>query len=409
LTIIEDVVIRKILDSRGNPTVEVEIYTPDGFGSAMAPSGASTGAHEVKAFPSGGVDDSIAIFRSEVADELAGMDAAYQSDIDELLHSIDGTSDFSRLGGNAAVAASLAAANAAANSLGIPLYRHIGGLASRRRMPLPLGNVLGGGRHAVGGTDIQEFLVMASDGNPSKTVFANALVHKRVGALLKENLPGSAIGKGDEGAWVASVSNEDALELVSRACGDISDGTGLALRPALDVAASELYSAEDGKYTYRDRSISPGEQIDYMARLVETYNLCLIEDPLDQDDFQGYAELTGKVGGRCVVVGDDLFVTNPERIAHGISMGACNSVLIKPNQIGTLTRTLEAVDMAHRAGYTTVVSHRSGETTDPSIAHIAVAVGALAIKTGSVGGERTAKLNELIRIEDDIQGGIENE
>ncbi|MDG6221361.1 MAG: enolase, partial [Candidatus Thermoplasmatota archaeon] len=333
MTLIEDVYIRKVLDSRGNTTVEVEVATESGFGSAMAPSGASTGTHEATAFPKGGPDAGIDFFYDKVADELVGLDSADQRFADRLMRELDGSEDFSNLGGNVAVAASIAIAKAAADSLCIPLYRHIGGLLSCPQLPRPMANVIGGGRHAIGGTDIQEFLVMSQNGPPSKTVFANALVHKKVKSLLTKKLPNAAIGKGDEGAWVAAITNEAALDIVSQACVDASGETGLDIRPALDLAASEFY--ENGRYVYKDKSLSPGEQIDYVAKLVETYKLCSVEDPLEQEDFGGYIELTKKIGKRCMVVGDDLFVTNTARISQGITLGACNAVLIKPNQIGT--------------------------------------------------------------------------
>ncbi len=403
MSMIEDVVLRRVLDSRGNPTVEAEVYTTSGYGRAMAPSGASTGVHEVKAFPDGGVDAGISFFTEKARPKLLGMDALDQAGVDSLLHEVDGSENFSNMGGNTAVAVSLAVAKAAASVLDIPLYRYIGGLGvfSHTDFPRPLGNVIGGGKHAVGGTDIQEFLAIPLSGNASETVFANARIHSVVKGILRKRLPGVALGKGDEGAWVVPLSNTEALEVLCEACKTVSEETGLEIRPSLDMAASELY--RDGKYVYKERTLSPGEQIDFVVSLVEDYGLHIVEDPLEQEDFEGYRELTKKIGHRAIILGDDIFVTNVKRIKKGVEMGACNAVLIKPNQIGTLTDTLRAVELAHRNGYRTVVSHRSGETTDESIAHIAVGVGAYAIKTGVVGGERIAKLNELIRIEGDMR------
>lgn len=232
------------------------------------------------------------------------------------------------------------------------------------------------------------------------SVHANAFVHKRVKEVLKAKLPGEAIGKGDEGAWVAKVGNEEALAIVSQACDDAKAQFGFPVRPCLDVAATELY--RHGKYKYRDTTRSREKQIDFMERLVKEFDLYSIEDPLAEEDFDGFAELTRRVGKKCLVVGDDLFVTNPTRIEKGISMGAANAVLIKVNQVGTLSRTVDAVRLAHSHGYKTIISHRSGETTDDTIAHIGVALGCVAIKTGAVGGERIAKLNELIRIEEEL-------
>jgi enolase len=400
MTFIESAAARKILDSRGNPTVEVEILTESGYGMAAAPSGASTGEHEVMSFPKKGADQSLKIFEDEILDQIIGMDSAEQRIIDKLLHQIDGTPNFSRMGGNMAVAVSLATAKAAASSFGLPLYRYIGG-ALANRLPKPLGNVIGGGRHAIGGTDIQEFLVISMSPKARDNVFGNALTHKIVGQMLKAKFPGIALGRGDEGAWVAPIGNEDALALHSEACDKASSQLGFKVLPALDMAASEYF--RKGKYVYKEKSFTPEKHVDYVAGLVKEYGLHLVEDPMDQNDFGGYVSLTEAVGKRCIIVGDDLFVTNKDRLAKGIKMGAANSVLIKPNQIGTLTDTLETVELAKKNGYKTVISHRSGETTDDTIAHLGVAFGCHAMKTGVVGGERIAKLNELIRIEEDLE------
>jgi len=398
---ITDAEVRRILDSRGNTTVEVDVCTMRGFASVGAPSGASTGKHEVMAFPRGGVEDAISFFREKVVPEIIGMNALKQEYIDALLHTLDGTKKFSRMGGNVAVATSLAVARAAADSLGIPFYFYIGGMMGK--IPYPLGNVLGGGKHAIGGTDIQEFLAISLGNSAVENIFANASVHRRVGEKLKRKLPNTAIGKGDEGAWVAPVDNTTALDIVTTACEEISQETGIPIKPALDVAASTLYKR--GKYHYRDRKLNTGEQIDFMVSLVRDYGLHILEDPLHEEDFEGHAELTKKVGDKCLIVGDDLFVTNRNRLEKGIEIKAANAILIKPNQIGTLTDTLLTVKIARSAGYEIVVSHRSGETVDDSIAHLAVGIGAYAIKTGAVGGERIAKLNELIRIEEIMMEG----
>ncbi|HEV8595508.1 MAG TPA: phosphopyruvate hydratase [Thermoplasmata archaeon] len=396
---IESLRIRRILDSRGNPTVEVDVRAGDVVGRAAAPSGASTGTHEVRAWPKGGADEGIVLFRKEIAPRLKGLESTDQGAVDAALHAVDGTPDFSRIGGNVAVATSLAVAKASAAAARTPLFAYLG---DGRTPPFPLGNVIGGGRHAIGGTDIQEFLTLAQSPVPSKSVFANAQVHKAVAGILQKKLPGEALGRGDEGAWIAKLSNEDALAVLVEACREVSKETGIPCAPALDMAASEFY--RQGKYVYRDRTLTPERQVEYVAGLVESHDLALVEDPLDEEDFDGYARLTEFVGDRCAIVGDDLFVTNPERLRTGIEKGAANAILIKPNQIGTLTDTARTVSLAQEAGYRTVMSHRSGETTDDAIAHLAVAFGAFAIKTGAVGGERTAKLNELIRIEEYLGG-----
>ncbi len=399
---IEGAEIRKILDSRGDPTVEVDILAEGSRGRAAAPSGASTGAHEVRALPEGGVDAAIARFHEDVEPRLIGLEVTAQKEVDGLLQQIDGTPDFSRIGGNVAVAVSLAVAKAAANSFGLPLYRYVGG-AFAHRLPHPMGNVIGGGRHAIGGTTIQEFLAVAQGPTVAASVFANARVHRVVRDVLRERQPSGPLGRGDEGAWVAGIGDEDALAILAEACRVVSHEVGFDVAPALDLAASEFYAS--GKYRYRDRALSPDEQIDFVAGLVERFGLFSVEDPLDEEDFAGYARLTERVGGRCHVIGDDLFATNVERLRKGIGVRAANAILIKPNQIGTLSGAKAAVDLAHRHGYATVMSHRSGETTDETIAHLAVAFGCLGIKTGTVGGERIAKLNELIRIEEGLVEG----
>lgn len=391
--IIEDIILRRILDSRGNPTVEADVRTSSGLGRAAAPAGASTGTHEVQAWPEGGVTAAIELARQDVVPQLLGLSAEEQAQVDALLHEVDGTSNFSRIGGNLAVAISLATARAAAASQGVPLYRYVAGMGPYG-LPAPMGNVLGGGAHAVGGTDIQEFLVTSFDDDVSRAIEANAAVHRAVGAALCERFPDTALGRGDEGAWIAPLENVAALELVVEAVQQVAGETGVDIRPGLDLAASEFY--RDGKYVYKDRSLTPEEQLDFVVSLIEDYGLHSVEDPLDQEDFESWAALTAKTDA--LVIGDDLYVTNVERLEKGLEMGATNAILIKPNQVGTLTDTLDTVSLAREAGLATVISHRSGETTDDAIAHLGVAFGCHAIKTGTVGGERIAKLNELVRI-----------
>ena len=401
MTVIEGIFIRKILDSRGNPTVEVDIITPLGFGTAAAPSGASTGEHEVAAIPKKGIDAAIVSFRKEVIPRLIGMDTLEQGAVDDALKAIDGTANLERIGGNLIVATSMAAAKAAADAMHIPLYLYLGGRFGGN-MPFPFGNVLGGGRHAIGGTNIQEFMAVAMENTATVSIFANAMVHKEVSKALQAKFPGVAIGKGDEGAWVAKCTDEEALDLVTKACARVSASEKITIKPALDVAASELYDDKTKVYKYDGgkKLLAPKKQIDFITTLIEKAELHSVEDPLEQNDFQGYAELTDKVGDHCTIIGDDLFVTNIARLQKGIEMGACNAILIKPNQCGTLTDTINCIKYAHDHKYRTVISHRSGETTDETIAHIAVAFGAHGIKTGAVGGERIAKLNELVRIEE---------
>src|SRR3990170_6202219 len=398
---IEAAAIRKVLDSRGEATVEVDVVVDGVVGRAAAPSGASTGGHEVRAFPEGGADAGVERFREDVEARLIGLDATAQRDVDRLLHEIDGPPASRRLGGNVATATSLAVAKAAAAALGLPLYRYVGG-ALAHRLPHPMGNVIGGGSHAIGGTTIQEFLAVARGPTAAASVFANARVHRVARDLLRGRIASGPLGRGDEGAWIAPLEDEAVLVLLADACRAVSADVGFEVRPALDLAASEFY--HDGMYHYRSRSLSPKDQIEFVAGLVERHGLFSVEDPLHEDDFPGYARLTSLVGEECLVIGDDLFATNVSRLRMGIEVHAANGILIKPNQIGTVSDAKAAVDLAHRNGYATVVSHRSGETTDEAIAHLAVAFGSLAIKTGAVGGERTAKLNELIRIEEGLAG-----
>ena len=397
MTLVTDVSLRRVLDSRGNPTVEADVRTESGgFGRAKAPSGASTGEYEAIERP---VGEAIASARERAVPRLVGeVYAGNQRDVDTALHAADGTSDFSEIGANSAVAISMAAAKAAADVLGAPLFQHLGGTFRGDTFPVPLGNVIGGGEHAADATDIQEFLSVPI-GAPSveEAVFANAAVHAAVADLLEDR--GFACGKGDEGAWAPSIADSAAFEIAAEAAEEVENDVGFEIRLGLDVAASELYDAEAGVYRYGERTRETGEQVEYMAELVEEYDLVYVEDPLDENDFEGFATLTDRVGEQTLVCGDDLFVTNVDRLAQGIEMGAGNSILIKPNQIGTLSDTVEAVELAQKSGYDPVISHRSGETEDTTIAHLAVATAAPYIKTGAVGGERTAKLNELIRIE----------
>ena len=399
---IEAASIRKILDSRGNPTVEVDLRAGRILGRAAAASGASTGKHEPPAFPTGGVNEAVTVFRTVLAPRITGRDIADQTGLDRALRQVDGTENFSRIGANVATAVSIANAKAAAAAAREPLFVYLGG-SKRVRMPLPFGNVIGGGRHAIGGTTIQEYMVVSQGPHVADNVFANARVHRSVGDALTRRFPDEPLGRGDEGAWIARLKDEEALALLVDVCKSVGRDVGFPIRPALDLAASEFY--REGKYHYRDRSLTREGQIDLVERLVCEYDLFSVEDPFDQEDFGAFSELTTRIGDRCNVIGDDLFVTNVQRLQRGIDAGAGNAILIKPNQIGTLSDTRAAVDLAHKSGYTTVMSHRSGETTDDAIAHLAVAWGCLGIKTGAVGGERIAKLNELIRIEEGLQGG----
>ena len=395
--IIKDVAIRRIIDSRGNPTVEAEIRTNSGFGRAAAPAGASTGTHEAVAWPNGDVSKGIQFAEEKLMPGLIGGTVEDQKSFDKILRETDGTNNFRNMGGNISVAFSLAAAKAAANSKNISLYQHVGN-KTEYSLPAPMANVLGGGAHAIGGTDIQEYLVTSFDKDINTAIEANAMVHKKVGSLLKDKFPNIALGKGDEGAWVAPLGNIEALELVVKAANQIEQETGVEIRPGLDIAASEFY--HNGKYKYKEQSLTAEQQVDFVLGMIEEYNLHSVEDPLDQEDFESWALLTEQTDA--LIIGDDLYVTNTERLKKGIEMNSTNSILIKPNQIGTLTDTINAVELAKQADMATVISHRSGETTDTTIAHLGVAFDSHAIKTGIMGGERIAKLNELVRISEEL-------
>ena len=395
MTTIEVIELRTILDSRGNPTVEADVYTTGGFGRSAAPSGASTGSLEAKVRPpKEAVDNAI----TNLIPALIGMDAADQEGFDEQLRDIDGTTDFSGIGANVAVALSLANAKAAASSMGIPLFRYLGG-AFVKELPLPLGNVIGGGAHAENATEIQEFLVVPGGAaDTEEAVFANAAVHRQVKELLKKK--GKSCGKGDEGAWAPQIDDALAFELIAEATGLVADEMNVEVDMGLDIAASQMW--DGNAYKYRKTVRSTEDQIAYIAGLVDKYNLVYVEDPLHEDDFDAFSELNSQIGDRCLVCGDDIFVTQVDRIQQGIDTDAANCVLIKPNQVGTLTDTFDAVQLAQRNGMDTVMSHRSGETTDTTIAHLATAFSCIFLKCGVVGGERIAKLNELIRIEEQL-------
>jgi enolase len=397
VTHITDVRLRRVLDSRGNATVEADVTTESGgFGRGKAPSGASTGEYEAIELPA---NEAITAARKEAVPRLVGeVYAGDQRAVDAALHAADGTDDFSGIGANSAVAISMAAAKAGADVAGLPLFQHLGGTFRGNTFPVPLGNVIGGGEHAADATHIQEFLA-APVGAPSveEAVFANAAVHQAAGEILDDR--GVPSAKGDEGAWAPAIDDSEAFEIMAEAVERVEDDVGFEIQFGLDMAGAELYNADAGGYVYGKRTRDTDEQIEYVTDLVAEYDLVYVEDPLDEDDYEAFAELTARVGDRTLVCGDDLFVTNVERLETGIEQDAGNSILVKPNQIGTLSDAVDAVELAIENGYDPVISHRSGETEDTTIAHLAVATDAPYIKTGTVGGERTAKLNELIRIE----------
>ncbi|RZN61887.1 enolase [Methanonatronarchaeum sp. AMET6-2] len=398
---IKDVRTRRLLNSRGEETIEVEVDTGGFVGRFSSPSGASVGEHEAIALPEGGVSRSIELIENEVKPRLIGRDPKDQKNIDSFLKEIDGTDNFSRLGSNASTAVSLAIAKVAAKQKEMQLFEYISVLAGTSpSMPLPLGNIIEGGEHAgEGATEIQEFLTIpVNPKSAEEAVFANALVHHYVGEKLSKEVRSFGGGKGDELGWVAPLKTKEALDVLQEATEKATGKTGITVKIALDVAASEMWNGSVYKYR-RDEDRDTDGQIEFISKLIEDYDLFYVEDPLDENDFKGFSKLTSKVGEESLICGDDLFTTNKKRIEKGMETAAANTVLIKPNQIGTLTDTLEAIETARKYDCLTAVSHRSGETTDSAISHIAVACSEI-IKTGAVGGERIAKLNELIRIEE---------
>lgn len=403
-SVIEDVMARKIFNSRGQETIEVDIVTASGFGSAAAPAGASKGKAEVVSYPEGGVDAAIKRMEELVVPELIGMDAEEQDKVDALLHEIDGTENFSNIGGNTVFAISVANAEAAATAYELPLFQYLSGCLGNE-LPYPLGNVLGGGKHALGKTtDIQEYLVIPLKAHCfAEAAKANIMVHEKIGVFLRKADPNFTGGRGDEGAWAPNIENEEALKIVVKACDEVSAELGIECRACLDVAASSFWDPKKGVYVYsmEGKKRDSGEQLEFMLRLIEDYKLAYVEDAFHEDDYESFAELTKKVKN-CLICGDDLFVTNRERLTKGIGMGACNSLIVKTNQVGTLTDAWETTKLAKGAGYVPVMSHRSGETVDTHLAHLAVGFSCPVIKSGVLHGERVAKTNELIRIEENL-------
>jgi len=410
MSIIEHIAGREGLDSRGNPTVEVEVILESGAnGRAIVPSGASTGAFEAVELRDGearymgkGVLDAVAHVDDEIYDALVGFDALDQRDIDRVLLELDGTDNKSRLGANAILGVSLAVARAAADELAVPLYRYIGGV-NAHVLPVPMLNVLNGGEHADNNVDIQEFMIMpVGAASFSEALRWGAETYHVLKKVLHDRNLSTAIG--DEGGFAPNLaSNEDAVKLLLEAIekAGFTPGTDIAI--ALDAASTEFY--KDGNYVLagEGRSLAPAEMVGYLQELVSKYPIVSIEDGMAEEDWDGWSKLTAAIGDKVQLVGDDLFVTNVERLSRGIEVGVANSILVKVNQIGSLTETLESVAMATRAGYTAVMSHRSGETEDTTIADLAVATNCGQIKTGAPArSDRVAKYNQLLRIEDDL-------
>ncbi|MCI6207076.1 MAG: phosphopyruvate hydratase [Corynebacterium glucuronolyticum] len=408
MTYIEDLTAREILDSRGNPTVEVDVVLADGaFGRAAVPSGASTGVHEAHELRDGGdryqgkgVEKAVANVDDKIADAIVGIDATDQRLVDNAMIELDGSENKSNLGANAILGVSMAVARAAAQSADLPLYRYIGG-PTANVLPVPMMNILNGGAHADSGVDVQEFMI-APIGFDSfrEALRAGAEVYHTLKSVIKEK--GLSTGLGDEGGFAPSVdSTKAALDLIVEAIKKAGFEPGKDIALALDVASSEFY--KDGKYHFEGGEHTAEEMAKVYEDLIANYPIVSIEDPLQEDDWEGYTSLTATIGEKVQIVGDDFFVTNPARLKEGIEKKAANALLVKVNQIGSLTETFDAVEMAHRAGYHTMMSHRSGETEDTTIADLAVALGCGQIKTGAPArSERVAKYNRLLRIEEEL-------
>ncbi len=409
-----DIRARQILDSRGNPTVEVDVITEDGaLGRAAVPSGASTGIHEAvelrdgdkKVYMGKGVLKAIENVNEEICDQLIGADVFEQNDIDHKLIDLDGTENKGKLGANAILAVSMACAKAAAIEANMPLYRYIGGV-NANTLPIPLMNILNGGAHADNSIDFQEFMIVPVNADSfSEALHMGTSVFHHLKAVLKKK--GFSTNVGDEGGFAPNIqSNEEAIEIVLSAIETAGYKPGKDIYIALDAAASEFWDEKKGMYVFKKsdkRELSPSDMVSYWTNWVNKYPIISIEDGFAEDDWKGWAEITKSIGDRCQLVGDDLFVTNVKRLSRGIKENIANSILVKVNQIGTLTETIDAVNMATRASYTNIISHRSGETEDTTIADLAVALNSGQIKTGSASRtDRIAKYNQLLRIEEEL-------
>ncbi|MFC4651462.1 phosphopyruvate hydratase [Lactococcus nasutitermitis] len=420
MSIITDIYAREVLDSRGNPTIEVEVYTEDGaFGRGMVPSGASTGEHEAVELRDGdksryggkGVQKAVDNVNNVIAEAIIGYEVTEQQAIDRAMIALDGTPTKAKLGANAILGVSIAVARAAADELGVPLYNYLGGFNSKV-LPTPMMNVINGGSHASNSIDFQEFMIMPIGAPTFKEALRyGAEVFHALAAVLKAKGYSTAVG--DEGGYAPDLkSNDEGFDVLLEAIEKAGYVAGKDIVFAMDAASSEFYNAETGKYEFGKLANKPesewelrseDDMIDYYAQLVEKYPIISIEDGLDENDWEGWKKLTDRLGKKVQLVGDDFFVTNTEYLARGIKEGASNAILIKVNQIGTLTETFEAIEMAKEAGFTAIVSHRSGETEDSTISDIAVATNAGQIKTGSLSRtDRIAKYNQLLRIEDQL-------
>lgn len=403
---IKNMLARKVFDSRGVETLEIDIITENGFGRVAAPFGApgSRGKFEVPAYSPEGLNKSIEIIETEIKPKILGLSSTDQERIDSILREIDGTNNFERIGGNTSSSISLAVAKAAASALKMPLYKYLA-LNNNFTYPYPLGNMIGGGAHGMGSApDMQEHLVAPIGArNIEEAVTTNIKVHEKIGKVLEVKDLSFAGGMDDERAWVANLTDVEALDIIYDVCHEATEKTGIRFGIGLDLAADRLWNPETKEYEYQreGKSRTAEEQINFLSSLIERYSLFYIEDAFHSDDYLSFALLNKKYGKCCLICADDLFASNPERTKRGIKLNSANAMILKPNQVGTLTAILETFKIAQENKVKVVVSHRSGETYDASIAHIAVGWQLSMIKTGVLGGERLAKLNELLRISED--------
>jgi enolase len=389
-----------IFDSKARPTIRVDLESGSIKTFASAPSGTSVGKFEAQAFPKEGVETAVAIVNTEVRKKLVGSEVGDLEEVDDKIRTIDGTSNLSRIGGNTAIAISIAAAKAYSDIGGKMLCEYLSGSAGMK-LPFPLSNIIGGGRHTIGDSiDFQEFLVIPTGAKTfSQAVAFNMEVHKEASRIITERSPKYVLGRNDEGAWAAPLKIDEALIVLSTAIDEAEENTGIKGRIGIDAASSELWDGKKYDYKKEGRHLDVDEQLTYVQRLAEQYDVMYIEDPFDEEDFDSFAKLNRKLEGKRLVVGDDLIVTNPEKLKTAISRHSINGVIVKPNQIGTLTDVRSTVEMARKNNILPVASHRSGETTDGALAHVAVGLNCSIIKIGISGGERLEKINELIKIE----------
>ncbi len=399
---IKKILLREILDSRGNLTIEAEVHSAKLKAIAAAPSGASVGKYEAKAFPKGGPAEAIKIFKEKIEKKILGQEINYEK-IDKIIKEFDPNREV--LCGNLSTAISLAVAKLQAFEKGIEFYELMG---KKFSLPLPLGNIIGGGVHSgKGSPELQEFLILPVGAKTFKeAVIANSQVHKAVSRIIDVKMPNFTRGRNDEGAWAPPATIEEAIEILDEAVDEVNSNLNLKIRTGIDLAASEFYDSKSKKYNYRNMSLGAEDQVHFVVELFDRFDLYYFEDPLQEEDFDGFAKVNDQIGNRCLIVGDDLIVTNPQRLETAIGKKSINSLIVKPNQIGSLSETENVIKLAKRNNVLPIVSHRSGETTDTSIAHIAAGFQCPVIKTGAVGGERIAKLNELIRIEEKTKAKI---